>query len=251
MIDISNLKPRTIDKLNLYEQNEYTLTDTYHLNETIIPRVLYFIWFGSELPRWAKYAIEAYRKMNPGFNIKVYNEIDINNTTNQDIIECWNEINNPGSKLSTQYYKKFSTQYLSNSPYVRFSDSFRFFLLNKYGGIYLDCDTFPIKSFDDELMNNKFFMTKRLGGQTDIYFIGSIPGQAYNMFALDEEGNEHGSPEVKHAQMTDAEIYEVLGGNFKLMRDKFFNCKLQIGEHYNDPDYAYIDHFVKRSWLNK
>ena len=64
MIDLSNIKPRTINKLN-----EYTLTDTYHLNENIIPRVLYFLWFGSELPRWAKYAIEAYRKMNPGFNI--------------------------------------------------------------------------------------------------------------------------------------------------------------------------------------
>ena len=72
MIDISNIKPRTKYKLNLYEQNEYTLTDTYHLNGNIIPCVLYFLWFGSELPRWAKYAIDAYRKMNPEFNIKVY-----------------------------------------------------------------------------------------------------------------------------------------------------------------------------------
>ena len=50
--------------------------------------------------------------------------------------------------------------------------------------------------------------------------IGSIPGQAYNMFTLDEDGNEHGFPEVKHVQMTDGEIYQVLGGNFKLMFKK-------------------------------
>lgn len=29
------------------------------------------------------------------------------------------------------------------------SDAFRFYLLNKYGGIYLDLDTFPVKPFDD------------------------------------------------------------------------------------------------------
>lgn len=29
------------------------------------------------------------------------------------------------------------------------SDAFRFYVLNKYGGIYLDLDTFPVKSFDE------------------------------------------------------------------------------------------------------
>lgn len=37
------------------------------------------------------------------------------------------------------------------------SDALRFYLLDTYGGIYLDCDTFPVKPFDDRLLNMDYF----------------------------------------------------------------------------------------------
>jgi mannosyltransferase OCH1-like enzyme len=57
------------------------------------------------------------------------------------------------------------------------SDVVRVELINEFGGIYLDCDTYPLKSFDDELLNYKTFCVKRHYLEyinTDNYFMGSI-----------------------------------------------------------------------------
>ena len=35
-------------------------------------------------------------------------------------------------------------------------------LINEYGGIYVDCDTYPIKPFDNELLQNQCFIASHL-----------------------------------------------------------------------------------------
>jgi mannosyltransferase OCH1-like enzyme len=52
---------------------------------------------------------------------------------------------------------------------VRFVDVLKFYLLDKYGGIFLDCDTFPVKPFDDILLQNEFFACRSLIGKTDFF----------------------------------------------------------------------------------
>ena len=45
-----------------------------------------------------------------------------------------------------------------NKPFiVNVSDSYRYVLLKHYGGIYLDCDTFPVRPFDDSLLDHTEF----------------------------------------------------------------------------------------------
>jgi hypothetical protein len=34
-------------------------------------------------------------------------------------------------------------------------------IINTYGGIYLDLDTFPLKPFDDKLLQKEFFTVRR------------------------------------------------------------------------------------------
>lgn len=57
------------------------------------------------------------------------------------------------------------------------SDAFRFYLLNKYGGIYLDMDTFPVKPFDDKLLSyENGFTINYKPNISDIFFIGMNKG---------------------------------------------------------------------------
>lgn len=56
------------------------------------------------------------------------------------------------------------------------SDIARIEVLNEYGGIYLDCDTFPISKFDDKLLSNDFFAVERksrgMKSFLDNFFLG-------------------------------------------------------------------------------
>lgn len=37
----------------------------------MIPRRLFFIWLGYHLPKYALFAINAFKKMNPSFEVKI------------------------------------------------------------------------------------------------------------------------------------------------------------------------------------
>ena len=65
------------------------------------------------------------------------------------------------------------------------SDIYRLKLVSEFGGLYVDCDTFPLKPFDDKLLQLKRFMVARhynnIASSTennigdDNYFLGSMP----------------------------------------------------------------------------
>ena len=38
------------------------------------------------------------------------------------------------------------------------ADIYRLEILNEFGGIYLDCDTYPLKKFDDKLLEKSFIV---------------------------------------------------------------------------------------------
>lgn len=50
--------------------------------------------------------------------------------------------------------KQFKNNIIFNTA---FSDAFRFYLVDTYGGIYVDCDTLPVKPFDTLLLKEKYF----------------------------------------------------------------------------------------------
>ena len=95
----------------------------------MIPKIIHYCWFGkSELPVLAKKCISSWKKYMPDCEIKEWNEenFDVN------IIKYTKEAYN---------YKK----------YAFVSDFVRFYVLKKYGGIYLDVDVEIIKPLDDLL----------------------------------------------------------------------------------------------------
>jgi mannosyltransferase OCH1-like enzyme len=55
------------------------------------------------------------------------------------------------------------------------ADIFRLAVLNKYGGIYLDCDTYPLKPFDSLLMTKNFTVARHTYNNIiipDSFFMG-------------------------------------------------------------------------------
>ena len=254
MIDLRQFKSREISKktsLSLYNQYDLDTILTTKVqqlpeHEIKIPNNLFFLWFGSELPKWATLSIEYYKELNPDFNIRVFNEFDLMKSNDSDIIDCLDKINQQKTFYYEYFNRWFAANKLSDKFNVRFSDVFRVYLLNTYGGIYLDCDTWPVKPFDDELLTNVSVMYSRLCGAGDIFFLGSQKNCAETMFSWDDIGVEHLSPSTTNIGIMDAQLY-FEDERFIKMRDKFINCQLSKDEHFNGKNF-YIDHFASRTW---
>lgn len=98
------------------------------------PKIIHYIWLGGKpLPKIAKKCIKSWKKFCPDYEIKRWDETNLDLTDNyvQDAIAA----------------KKFAFA----------SDAIRFKILKEYGGIYLDIDVELIKPID-EFLNEKLFM---------------------------------------------------------------------------------------------
>lgn len=187
----------------------------------MIPKQIFFIWLGNNKPDYVNFSINAFREVNPDFKI--------------DLIE-WSieDIENPKDELLIKAIKR-SCKNRARYPKIiqMIGDKYRDLLLKKYGGIYLDCDTFPVKPFDDILLNHKsFHMTYSWKNNgfifSDIFFYGYGGKDGYDILLY---------PDMKDSK-------------FKLLSDKFFKCILKYGEYYGNYDLIYINHYNDGRWKN-
>lgn len=221
----------------------------------MIPKILHFIWLGNPPPKYAEHSINAFKEVNPEFRI---NFAYIPTRRLEDIwfkkrIENENEqvaYDSVGYILTRGKYREYIEHQLriygGNLRFIQFlSDVMRLELVNRFGGIYLDTDAFPVNPFDDGLLALRRFIVvrhyQRNFIQSDNYFFGSE--------------KDFGSGEFKFpfGEKPDAcQIIQTTPGwnsDLKFLRNKmnFFNCKLKIGEWSLNPDF-YIDHFVRGNW---
>ena len=102
--------------------------------ESNIPKIIHYCWFGeNEMPPLATKCIESWKKYFPEFEIKLWNESNI------DIDSC-------------DYVKKAYEQ----KKWAFVSDYARFWILYNYGGVYLDTDVEVIRDFSDLLQEGSF-----------------------------------------------------------------------------------------------
>jgi len=107
----------------------------------MIPKVIHYCWFGKgELPDLAKKCIASWKKFMPDWEIKEWNE------ENFDV----NQI---------QYTKEA----YENKKYAFVADFARFYVLEKYGGVYMDVDVELIRPLDDLLHNKTILGFERAG----------------------------------------------------------------------------------------
>lgn len=98
----------------------------------MIQKTIHYCWFGrAEKPKLIKKCIESWREKCPDFEIIEWNE------DNFDISIC-----------------DYVREAYENKKWAFVSDYARFYILNKFGGIYLDTDVELLKPLDSFLTQN-------------------------------------------------------------------------------------------------
>ena len=122
----------------------------------MIPKIIHFCWFGhNPYPDKVKKCIQSWKKLLPEYEIICWNE------ENFDVNIC---------QFTRDAYKK--------GKYAFVSDYARLYVLNKYGGIYLDVDVEVIKPFDD-ILNNKMIIALDETGDITGAFLASEKNQIF------------------------------------------------------------------------
>lgn len=119
----------------------------------MIPKIIHYVWSGTDYPDYLKHNIETWKKYAPDFEIVQWNE------------DNWDP-----------NYNSFSKYFYEKNKWGFVSDVTRLDVLERFGGVYLDADvelTQPIDRFlkYDLVMGMHF--TNALGTA----FIASVPHQ--------------------------------------------------------------------------
>lgn len=211
-----------------------------------IPKNMFFIWFGDYVPNHILWTIDCFKKVNPDFSVEFIRE-NVDSINNK---KCSSIVNDTIDELLDNYQFHKERLYGCSITNPRFivllSDILRFKLTDKYGGIYLDCDCFPIKPFDCAITALRGFYTTRYHRDhktIDNYFFGSEAGYGANL-----EGYMNGKCK-DWVEMLDTPKGWECQTKFIKNRYKFFRSSLDIGEYSFDKN-KYIDHYCDGNWKN-
>jgi len=192
----------------------------------MIPKIIHYIWIGSEIPENIKVQIKKNSQFFKEYEVKV-----------------WTEINMP--KLN-----KFAQIAYDEKKWAFVSDYLRFLILKEYGGIYLDTDMDVLKSFDDLLIypcfsgwdrTRKYVYAGIVGVESNHPYINKIMDKYNNI----EEGIYLTSPEI----MTEAYANYDKKEDIKILESKYFYPLLD-GEKVTQKalEFAYTNHLWHESW---
>lgn len=142
-----------------------------------------------------------------------------------------------------RFFERYQTNIVRHNTF--FSDMLRLYILHKYGGIYVDCDTYNISKFDDALLGKNHFAcctfpkNKEYDISNDFYFCGCKKGHVFDLY--------DGSNELKTNIVIKESYEDRLTPEFLRLRKKFFECNLDKNDHIHDKK-LYIDHYAKSDW---
>lgn len=216
------------------------------------------IWLGDHIPSYVQFSISAYKQANPSFNIKLvhYNLKDIKaayigkdqtiygKLLHEVIVDILSRNQKYESILNKTYMYILQHQETFYGKEIRFiqllSDIYRLRLVKEFGGIYVDCDTFPLKPFDSQLLQLSSFIVKRHYNNNasdntadDNYFLGSVLGaDMQNSTKLLQTDNRWWS-----------------SVQYLINKKKFYSLNLKYVERLGQPNY--IQHYFDGNWKNK
>ena len=204
----------------------------------MIPKQIFFVWIGNNQPKYVNFAINAFKEINSDFKIDLikYSLEDINNyeKLNDQILKdtIYSIIK---KRIIYNYGIPFDNRHLIQ----HICDSYRNFLIEKYGGIYLDCDTFPVKPFDNEILSkDKICYDVCLNPKRcirDSSFFGSVKGFFFKKCFKDYNSIGKIYPyKFKKNSL------------WKKLKQKFLNCELKYPESYLKN--FYFDHYYTSSY---
>lgn len=109
---------------------------------TKIPKIIHQTFYKSELPAEIKENIEKLKRDNPGWEYRFYNDQDIE------------------AFISKEYGKDYLALYKTINPQygAAKADLFRYLLMYRVGGVYLDIKSSADRPFDDILLDGDEFI---------------------------------------------------------------------------------------------
>ncbi len=124
------------------------------LEEYLIPPLIHFIWLGSELPEEASKMVETWKNLNPNWVVKVWTDKDV-----------------PSFGLKNQAAYDHAVNFGEKS------DIFRYEILYRFGGTYVDTDFECLNSFDSLHQSCEFYTGMNRDKNTLLNgLIGTKPG---------------------------------------------------------------------------
>lgn len=118
-----------------------------------IPKILHWCWFGDKpMPQVNQDCVKTWREILPDFIIQFWNE------KNFDVRRC-----------------KFAADAYDTGNYAFVSDYARWWVLQQYGGIYVDSDVRIIKDLTSLLHNSAFGGVSNGGMFASGLILGSVP----------------------------------------------------------------------------
>jgi len=168
-----------------------------------IPKIIHYVWVGNnKFTPLAEKCLESWKKFLPDYEIKL-----------------WNEETLPKEVFKHPYVQKKYQE----KKWAFVSDYIRFFVLEKYGGIYLDTDTEVLKSFDS-LLDNEAFFGKTKDGMVAAGVIGATKNHLAIKTMLLEYDKDITKDTVRTSPMIVTEVLKnPLFENLQVFNYQYFN----------------------------
>ena len=139
----------------------------YSKGEKMIPKKIHYFWFGQgTMGALSEKCLKSWSEKMPDYEINL-----------------WNESNLP-------YEASLAWTYIKKKEYAFASDFARYYILHKYGGIYLDTDVEVIRKFDD-LLSNKCFLGYEDDGRLNSAVIGAEKSSSFVEICMDIMKKNH------------------------------------------------------------
>lgn len=218
-----------------------------------IEKNIFFIWLGDILPSSVDYVINSFKSLNPQMECRLIHKTiqDVNDIEKKCIKDEINDILLKSIHQLKQMFINRSDNFIFNQlklygKNVRFiqllSDVFRKDVIKHFGGIYVDLDIFPVKSFDS-LLNRQFCVMNYIGNSIvpniDNYFFGCQKGNDVNDLIENK----------KIDLLVQTNIHWQSNTRYYARKKKFKECLLTKNDFPEDFSF-YIEHYPSYNWKN-
>lgn len=207
----------------------------------MIPKIIHYCWFGrNPLPEKVKYCINTWKEFLPDYEFKLWNEDNFDLDSSVFVKEAYAE-----------------------KKYAFVSDYVRVYVMEMYGGFYLDTDIEVVRTFNSLLNHEVLLGTDECGYLTA--FMASVPHHSYfknllnlynGMKFLTDEGantivnNTWMQEELSKFGYCVENKYQKLSDSIEVYPDDFFHAKSLVNGELHVTDNTYCIHHHTLLWIS-